>query len=239
MHTAVRSAGAGRGEPGRDASRERSVRKDGCFSSVFVLPLFREGPCTPPGRDAPERPCGFRRRFRKAGVPDRTDGFRPDLKNCSAMKRIFATLLFVFAACAAGAREVYPLNEGWRFFFKSENTSDNARHVTLPHTWNTDPRSAGGWLETTGNYQNDIYIPGEWASRRLFVKFYGAQSVADLFVNGRHAGTHRGGAAAFAFEITDYVRFGEDNALLVVVSNGVRDDVLPTSTDMNLSLIHI
>ena len=150
------------------------------------------------------------------------------------MKRIFATLLFVFAACAAGAREVYPLNEGWRFFFKSENTSDNARHVTLPHTWNTDPRSAGGWLETTGNYQNDIYIPGEWASRRLFVKFYGAQSVADLFVNGRHAGTHRGGAAAFAFEITDYVRFGEDNALLVVVSNGVRDDVLPTSTDMNL-----
>ena len=124
--------------------------------------------------------------------------------------------------------------KGWRFFFKSENTSDNARHVTLPHTWNTDPRSAGGWLETTGNYQNDIYIPGEWASRRLFVKFYGAQSVADLFVNGRHAGTHRGGAAAFAFEITDYVRFGEDNALLVVVSNGVRDDVLPTSTDMNL-----
>ena len=234
MHTAVRSAGAGRGEPGRDASRERGVRKDGCFSSVFVLPLFREGPCTPSGRDAPERPCGFRRRFRKAGVPDRTDEFRPDLKNCSAMKRIFATLLFVFAACAAGAREVYPLNEGWRFFFKSENTSDNARHVTLPHTWNTDPRSAGGWLETTGNYQNDIYIPGEWASRRLFVKFYGAQSVADLFVNGRHGGTHRGGAAAFAFEITDYVRFGEDNALLVVVSNGVRDDVLPTSTDMNL-----
>ena len=56
------------------------------------------------------------------------------------MKRIFATLLFVFAACAAGAREVYPLNEGWRFFFKSENTSDNARHVTLPHTWKTDSR---------------------------------------------------------------------------------------------------
>ena len=60
------------------------------------------------------------------------------------------------------------------------------------------------------------------------------QSVADLFVNGRHVGTHRGGAAAFTFEITDYVQFGMDNALLVVVSNSARNDVLPTSTEMNL-----
>ena len=144
------------------------------------------------------------------------------------------TLLLAAVTAAAGAREVYPLDEGWRFYFKEENTSDNARHVTLPHSWNTDPQRQGSWLETTGNYRNDIFIPAGWSSRRLFLKFYGVQSVADLFVNGRHVGTHRGGAAAFTFEITAYVQFGMDNALLVVVSNSARNDVLPTSTEMNL-----
>ena len=151
------------------------------------------------------------------------------------MKR-FITLLLLFAGLlhTAHAREVFPINEGWRFFFKSERTSDNARHVTLPHSWNTDPLAQGAWLETTGNYQNGMYIPAEWASKRLFVKFYGVQSVADVFVNGYHVGTHRGGGTAFVFEITDKIRFGTDNALLVMVNNSWRDDVLPTSTDMNL-----
>ena len=150
------------------------------------------------------------------------------------MKRYIATLLLLAICASTQAREVFPLNEGWRFFFKSENSSDNARHVTLPHTWNTDTGGTGYFLETTANYQNDMYIPAEWATKRLFVKFYGVQSVADVFVNGYHVGGHKGGGTAFALEITDKIRFGSDNALLVVVSNNYCDDVLPTSTDMNL-----
>lgn len=150
------------------------------------------------------------------------------------MKRYLTLWLLAGLIASAHAREVLPINEGWRFFFKSERTSDNARHVTLPHSWNTDPLAQGYWLETVGNYQNGMYIPAEWASKRLFVKFYGVQSVADVFVNGYHVGTHRGGGTAFTFEITDKIRFGTDNALLVMVNNSSRDDVLPTSTDMNL-----
>lgn len=149
------------------------------------------------------------------------------------MKRFATILLALLLAAGVEAREIFPLNEGWRFFFKSENSSDNARHVSLPHSWNTDPTAEGTFLETTGNYLNTIYIPAEWQEKRLFVKFYGAQSVADLFVNGRHAGTHRGGATAFVFEITDRVRFGADNTLLMTVSNAATGNVLPTSTDMN------
>ena len=151
------------------------------------------------------------------------------------MKRYLTILLLLnVVAMTASAREVFPINEGWRFFFKSEKTSDNARHVTLPHSWNTDPLAQGYWLETTGSYQNGMYIPVEWASKRLFVKFYGVQSVADLFVNGYHVGTHRGGATAFTFEITDKIRFGSDNSMLVVVSNTFQNDVLPTSTEQNV-----
>ena len=150
------------------------------------------------------------------------------------MKKQIVSLLLLLAGFAATAREIYPLNEGWRFFFKSENSSDNARQITLPHTWNTDTGGSGFFLETTANYQNDFFIPEEWASKRLFVRFYGVQNVADLFVNGYHVGEHRGGATAFAFEITDKIRFGADNALTVVASNYARPDVLPGSTDTNL-----
>lgn len=150
------------------------------------------------------------------------------------MKRFLLLILLAGCTAAVSAREVFPLNEGWRFFFRAERTADNARHVTLPHTWNTDPQAQGHWLETTGSYQNDIFIPLEWAAKRIFVKFHGVQSVADLFVNGAFVGSHHGAAAAFTFEITDRLRFGADNALLVMVSNSYRDDILPTSTDMNL-----
>lgn len=149
------------------------------------------------------------------------------------MKRYLITLLLLAACASAPAREIFPMNEGWRFFFQRENSSDNARHVTLPHSWNTDPLAEGYFLETTGNYLNSIYIPAEWIGKRLFVKFYGVQSVADLFVNGHYVGTHRGAGTAFVFEVTDRVRFGADNYLLMTVSNAASNDVLPTSTDMN------
>lgn len=150
------------------------------------------------------------------------------------MKRDILLALLLLWALPLGAREIYPLNEGWRFFYASEPNSDNARFVTLPHSWNNNPTAEGSLRETTGLYQNDLRIPAEWASKRVFIRFYGAQNVTDLFVNGRHAGEHRGGATAFTFEITDRLRFGTDNSLLVIVSNAARTNVLPTSAEMNL-----
>ena len=150
------------------------------------------------------------------------------------MKRLFLLAALLWTAAAVRAREVYPLNDGWQFFFKTENDSGNARFVSLPHTWDTDPTAGAGFLETTGTYLNEIYVPIEWSDKRLFLKCYGAQSVADLFVNGAFAGEHRGGGTAFALEITDRIRFGSNNQLQLIVSNNSRSDVLPVSTDINL-----
>ena len=66
--------------------------------------------------------------------------------------------LLLFLALPLGAREIYPLNEGWRFFYASEPNSDNARFVTLPHSWNNNPTAEGSLRETTGLYQNDLRI---------------------------------------------------------------------------------
>lgn len=151
------------------------------------------------------------------------------------MKQLILIFLICTAATAQAARETYPLDAGWRFFFQHENGGDAARPVTLPHTWNLDALAGCyPYRRTQGNYLRELYVPREWQGRRLFLRFGGAESVADLFVNGVLAGEHRGGATAFVFEITDWVRFGAVNRLLVAVSNAPRPDVLPTSAEHNL-----
>ena len=151
------------------------------------------------------------------------------------MKRFLLVLLAcVTAISTLSAREVYILNNSWRFFFKEENTSDNARFVHLPHTWNSDALTENGQLrQTTANYRRKLFVPTQWQGKRLFLRFGGVMSVADVFVNGSLVGSHKGGRTAFSVEITDKVRFGTDNALLVEVSNSYRSDVLPTSSEQN------
>ena len=135
---------------------------------------------------------------------------------------------------SAPLRECYNINDGWRFYFADAPDGANADYVTLPHTWNVEA-TEDTYLRTTANYLRDINIPAEWEGKRLFVRFGGAQSVAELFVNGRYVGEHRGGFTAFTLEITDHVRYGAENHLRVVVSNAQRSDVLPLSSDVNLA----
>ena len=151
------------------------------------------------------------------------------------MKRF---LVFLLTLCAAittlTAREVYILNNSWRLFFKDDNSSDDARFVSLPHTWNTDALSEGGSLrQTTGYYRRTLFVPAQWQGKRLFLRFGGVMNSADVFVNGAHVGNHLGGRTAFAFEITDKVQYGSENTLLVEVSNAYRSDLLPTSSEQN------
>ena len=151
------------------------------------------------------------------------------------MKRYILTLIATLVCIISEARQVFSLNDEWLFFFKTEISSDVARRVSLPHTWNLDALSGQDeYLKTTANYTRTFFAPKEWEQKRLFLKFYGVQSVADVFVNGRHVGEHRGGWTAFTFEITQHLNFGNDNSIVVVVNNAYQNDVLPTSSEINL-----
>ena len=152
------------------------------------------------------------------------------------MKKFLLFILFAAGVVSAtSAREIYSLNSGWKFFYAEENSSDNAREVSLPHTWNVDAFVGGeSYRRTLANYQRTLFIPAEWKGKRLFLRFYGVQNVADVFINGRHVGDHYGGYTAFTFEITDNISYGYNNSLLVAVSNTSRSDVLPTSVEENL-----
>ena len=75
------------------------------------------------------------------------------------MKKLLLIFLLI-AAWSVQAREVYPLCDDWLFSFRYENSSDNARCVTLPHTWNLDALAGTiPYLRTTADYQRKLYVP--------------------------------------------------------------------------------
>ena len=150
-------------------------------------------------------------------------------------KTLFYIVFLIGVATSVSARDIYSLNSGWKFFYAEENSSDNAREISLPHTWNIDAFVGGeSYRRTLANYRRTLFIPADWKGKRLFLRFHGVQNVADVFINGRHVGDHYGGYTAFTFEITDNVSYGYNNALLVAVSNTLRNDVLPTSVEENV-----
>ncbi len=153
------------------------------------------------------------------------------------MKRFLTLLISLLTlSTTLSAREIISINDNWRFYFSKENSADYARTISLPHTWNFDQSSMLlSSQPSTANYIRDIYTPLEWSQNRIFIKFYGVHSVADIMVNGRYVGEHRGGATAFCFEITKFVNFGETNRVHVIVSDAPQTDILPTSHEDDYS----
>lgn len=127
------------------------------------------------------------------------------------------------------------INDNWKFRFSHEVDRSAERRVDLPHTWNAQDALAGkiDYKRGIGNYTRTIHVDEALKGKRLYVRSDGANSVCNLFVNGRHVGEHRGGYSAFVFEITDYVDYGKDNTLLFRVNNGEQLDVMPLVGDFN------
>ena len=106
--------------------------------------------------------------------------------------------------------------------------------VTVPHTWNAqDVLTEGNHLyQGIGWYRSRFEIPKEERNLRYFIRFEGVCLVADIYLNGKYLGNHKGGYSAFCFEITEHLRTGELNFVAVKVDNSVQPDVAPSGTDL-------
>ena len=126
------------------------------------------------------------------------------------------------------------INDQWYFRFNYEVQRNSGRLVNLPHTWNAlDADVKPDYHRGIGNYTKEIFIPQEWKGKRLYLRFEGANTVTNVFMNDKHIGEHRGGYGAFVFEITDNVNYGSKNLLLVRVNNALQLDVMPLVGDFN------
>ena len=154
------------------------------------------------------------------------------------MKNIRLSFIILFTLCSImtyAQRESILLNQDWKFRFSHQVEKNTERRVDLPHTWNAQDALVGkiDYKRGIGNYRKVIFVPEDWKGKRLFLRFEGANTVSNLFMNGRHVGEHRGGYGAFIFEITDKVNYNADNTILVRVNNGEQLDIMPLVGDFN------
>ena len=140
----------------------------------------------------------------------------------------------------ASPRLAIPLNEGWRFkrqaspgsatepeFVGAEQMSyddSSWTQVWLPHTWDAtpdNPFATSGHFRGVGWYRRKFEVPAGEGGRRCWLQFKGVFQVADVWINGRHAGQHVGGYTSFDFDVTEFLQSNRPNLVAVKV-----DDVL-------------
>jgi len=118
-----------------------------------------------------------------------------------------------------------------------------------PHRnfWELQEQGAAGWANiqvpadwtmqgfsvapgTAAGYLKSIEIPAEWKGCRIKLRCDGVQSDAEIWVNGRPAGSHQGGFSAFELDITALSMPGAKNSLAMAVQNESLADELASGT---------
>lgn len=140
-----------------------------------------------------------------------------------------------------GNREKYNFNLDWKFIkdnpenaqeINFDDTSWNT--VSAPHTFNDvdtfDDLSIGGhhgeknqWRGTVW-YRKHFKIPSEDSSKKVYIEFESVRQIADVYINGIHLGTNVMGFLPFGYDLTPYLKFGEDNVIAVKVNNDRKSD---------------
>ena len=103
--------------------------------------------------------------------------------------------------------------------------------VNLPHCWNAIDGQDGGndYFRGKGWYAKSFLKTDLPEADRYYLEFLGANSSADVYVNGTHLAHHDGGYSTWRVDVTDALR--PDNLLVVVVDNTANDTVYPQMAD--------
>lgn len=125
-------------------------------------------------------------------------------------------------------------NTGWKFhlggleFAETSDFNDSSwENVTIPHTWNAkDPFDDDlTYIRGIGWYRKIINLNVVDTTKKTTLHFDGAFQVADVYLNGAFVGRHKGGYTAFAFDVSKYLKVGQ-NCIAVKVNNA-QDQFIP------------
>ena len=75
-------------------------------------------------------------------------------------------------------------------------------------------------------YSTTFKVPSSWRKERVMLNFEAVDWAAEVYVNGQLAGHHTGGYTAFSFDITPYLKRGEQH-LVVKVLDGTDNGEQP------------
>jgi beta-glucuronidase len=103
---------------------------------------------------------------------------------------------------------------------------DAAPTLLVPGDWNSQKEKLF-FYEGTLWYKKSFDIPNYDPSKRYYLHFGAVNYRADVYVNGKKLGTHKGGFTPFNFEMSGKVN-AKDNFVVVRVDNKRAADEVPT-----------
>lgn len=139
----------------------------------------------------------------------------------------------LIAAGAHGATRERLLNE-WLFKKLRQDDGSKPTPVAVPHTWNRDDSTQKDYYRGPAIYMKDLGPGAAFEGKRVFVRFDGVATVAQVALNGALIGEHRGGYTAFGYELTPHLTPEGTNRLEVYASNAWRPDVIPLGMDFSI-----
>ena len=164
------------------------------------------------------------------------------------MRKLSFFVLALIFSFNSFARESTLLDSGWRFMQgdpaglsgqamspADPNWIDSSwQAVSIPHNWGWEEAQQGkDFYHGPRWYRRELDITPE-AGKRYFLRFEAASLVADVYLNGKSLGEHRGGFGAFCFEITKQLSETGTNLLAVRVDNTKFPDIAPLSGDFSV-----
>lgn len=154
--------------------------------------------------------------------------------------------LCLFGACRPSAlgqgRTETSLDGPWKFQFgqvEGDTASgfDDSHFgaISVPHSWPPEGEllSKGGF-RANATYRKTFVASPTWQGKRVILRFDAVSLAADVTLNGQHVGGHKGGFAAFNFDVTDLLHYGASNLLAVHVSNELDPDLSPLAGDFTI-----
>ena len=106
-------------------------------------------------------------------------------------------------------RNIVNFNAKWAFTKQADAVPEalpmNWNWVNLPHTWNAIDGNDGGndYYRGTCYYAKSLDKMDLPAAEKYYLEIQGANSSADVYVNGKHMAHHDGGYSTWRVDITD------------------------------------
>ncbi len=132
-------------------------------------------------------------------------------------------------------RKVLNLNEKWSFSKKAEKIPEVLpllwEQVNLPHTWNNKDGQDGGndYYRGTCYYAKEVLKKDLPEAGQYYLEIQGANSSADVYLNGEKLAHHDGGYSTWRVNMTDVL--AERNLLVIAVDNSANSNVYPQMAD--------
>lgn len=135
------------------------------------------------------------------------------MKEKHLIARMWVAIPALLFALYGVASERLNFNAGWSI--------NGSSAITLPRAFNEDEAfrlRIDDLSDTIVWYRKTFRLPPQAKGKKVFIEFEGVRQAADFYLNGHHLGLHENGVMAVGFDLTPYIKAG-DNEIALRIDN--------------------